>query len=181
MPPAYFWESIPETTKQPDVHLAPFIKGKIRLEKFDEKVTRKMFLEAKHPKKDIPALLKESLGYPFLVQLLCEAKGGTVSFYQQFYERTTRWMAPTEKSWVLPLCYLDQVTEESVAKMLPDYSPETVMEWFKHEASIRDPQGKCYAVAPYIRRTLLEYNRLTIGKKSHEELVTKGRDASRDD
>jgi len=74
--------------------------------------------------------MSESQGYPFLVTFLCEAKGGSVSFYQQFYERTTRWMTPTEKSWVLPLCYLDRITEASIQTMLPDVPAFAVMAWF---------------------------------------------------
>lgn len=159
-------------------HLAPLVRQKIRLDKFNDEVTRAMFVEAGYADDDMSKLLQESLGYPFLVKLLCEAKGGSVSFYQQFYERTTRWMGPTEKMWVLPLCYLETITEESAAIMLPNASPSSVLDWFKHEASLRDPHAASYVIAPYIRRTLIEFHKKQIGSKRSEELTQRGKNAS---
>jgi hypothetical protein len=160
-------------------HLSRLVRKKIRLEQFSDEITQQMFLDAGYPDADIPLLMSESQGYPFLVTLLCEAKGGSVSFYQQFYERTTRWMTPTEKSWVLPLCYLDRITEASIQVMLPDVPAFVVMAWFKHEASLRDPNAEWYAIAPYIRRTLKEYHHKELGTKKHSELIAKGEEASK--
>jgi len=160
-------------------HLAHLVRDKIRLERFPDRVAQQMFLEAGHTDTDIPTLMNESLGYPFLVTLLCEAKGGSVSFYQQFYERTTRWMTPKEKRWVLPLCYLDRVTEASIQEMLPDAPALAVMEWFKHEASLRDPNAEWYEIAPYIRRTLKEYHHKELGTKKYTEIIAKGEEASK--
>ena len=137
-----------------------------------------MFVEAGYAEEELGKLMEESLGYPFLVNLLCEAKGGSVSFYQQFYERTTRWMGPTEKEWVLPLCYLDKITEGSVAVMLPSAAPSSVLNWFKHEASLRDPSAEWYVIAPYIRRTLIECQRKEIGAMKSDALIHKGKEAS---
>lgn len=159
-------------------HLAHLVRQKIRLDKFKDEVTRGMFIEAGYSDDEVGKLMEESLGYPFLVNLLCEAKGGSVSFYQQFYERTTRWMGPTEKEWVLPLCYLDRITEESVATMLPNAAPSSVLNWFKHEASLRDPRAEWYVIAPYIRRTLIECHRKEIGSKKSNDLIRKGKEAS---
>jgi len=160
-------------------HLSHLVREKIRLERLPDSVAQQMFREAGHPEADLPTLLSESQGYPFLVTLLCEAMGGSVSFYQQFYERTTRWMAPTEKSWVLPLCYLDRITEASVSAMLPDSPATAVIEWFKHEASLRDPNAQWYVIAPYIRRTLKEYHLKELGMKKFNELIAKGEEASK--
>lgn len=160
-------------------HLSHLVREKIRLERFPDSVAQQMFREAGHPEADLPTLLSESQGYPFLVTLLCEAKSGSVSFYQQFYERTTRWMAPTEKSWVLPLCYLDRITEASVSAMLPDSPATAVIEWFKHEASLRDPNAQWYVIAPYIRRTLKEYHLKELGTTKYNELIAKGEEASK--
>ena len=135
-------DALPDAHVSFQHHLSHLVRDKIRLERFPDEVAQQMFLEAGHADSDIPTLMNESQGYPFLVSLLCEAKGGSVSFYQQFYERTTRWMTPTERDWVLPLCYLDRITESSIQAMLPDVSPAAVMEWFKHEASLRDPNAE---------------------------------------
>lgn len=159
-------------------HLAPLVRESIRLERFSLDIAEQMFREAGHSDADIPTLLKESEGNPFLVSLLCEVKGGSVSFYQQFYERTTRWMTPTQKEWVIPLCYLDLVTEPAVEAMMPEAPTRAVMEWFTHEASLRDPNGQWYAIAPYIRRTLREYHCKEIGTRRQMEFVSRGAEAS---
>lgn len=161
-------------------HLAHLVRQKIRLDKFKDDVTRGMFIEAGYSEDELGKLMDESLGYPFLVNLLCEAKGGSVSFYKQFYERTTRWMGAKEKEWVLPLSYLDRITEESVTTMLPSASPSSVLDWFKHEASLRDPHAEWYVISPYIRRTLIEFHRKEIGSKRSDEFIRLGKDASTD-
>ena len=159
-------------------HLSHLVREKIRLDKFNDEIAKTMFTNSGYAEAELDSLLDESLGYPFLVKLLCDAKGGSVSFYQQFFERTTRWMAPTEKNWVLPLCYLDRITETSVELMIPDVPASSVVGWFKHEASIRDPAAEWYVIAPYIRRTLLEFHRRQIGTKKHKEMIVKGKSAS---
>lgn len=159
-------------------HLSHLIKEKLRLDKFSDEITQSMFLEAGYSEEELAQLMTESLGYPFLVNLLCEAKGGSVSFYQQFFERTTRWMGKTERDWVLPLCYLERITEESIAQMLPGVSASAVIDWFKHEASLRDPHASWYVIAPYLRRTLIEFHKREIGTKKSNELIAKGKAAS---
>jgi len=159
-------------------HLSHLVKDRLRLDKFTDEVAQGMFLEAGYRQEELDQLMKESLGYPFLVNLLCEAKGGSVSFYQQFFERTTRWMGPTEHAWVLPLCYLERITVESISHMLPSVSASAVIEWFKHEASLRDPNANWYVIAPYIRRTLIEFHKKEIGTKRSDELIAQGKAAS---
>lgn len=160
-------------------HLSHLVREKIRLERFSDEVAQQMFFDAGYSDAEIPTLMSESQGYPFLVTLLCEAKGGSVSFYQQFYDRTTRWMTPREKSWVLPLCYLERITESSIQDMLPTAPSSAVMEWFKHEASLRDPNAEWYVIAPYIRRTLKEYHHKELGTKKYMELTEKGEKSSK--
>ena len=172
-------DALPEAHVAFQHHLSSLVRDKVRLERFPDDVARQMFLEAGHTDADIPTLMEESQGYPFLVSLLCEAKGGSVSFYQQFYERTTRWMTPTQREWVIPLCYLDRVTEPAIEVMLPDAPAVAVMEWFKHEGSLRDPNAEWYEIAPYIRRMLKEYHCKEIGPKRHAEMIAKGEEASR--
>ncbi|MBU4557202.1 MAG: hypothetical protein KJ747_10070 [Actinobacteria bacterium] len=171
-------DALPDAHVSFQHHLSRLVRDKIRLERFPDDVARQMFREAGHPDSDIPTLMEESQGYPFLVSLLCEAKGGGVSFYQQLYERTTRWMAPMEKQWVIPLSYLDRVTKPAIEAMLPDAPASVVMEWFKHEASLRDPNAEWYVIAPYIRRMLKEYHCKEIGPKRQLEMIAKGEEAS---
>ena len=89
-------------------------------------------------------------------------------------------MGAKEKEWVLPLSYLDRITEESVTTMLPSASPSSVLDWFKHEASLRDPHAEWYVISPYIRRTLIEFHRKEIGSKRSDEFIRLGKDASTD-
>ena len=93
-------------------HLSGLVIDKLRLEQFDPAVTEKMLLGAGYSTDELPALLEESQGYPFIVSLLCEAKGGTVSFYKRFFERTTRWMTEIEKTWVFPLATWTELTSK---------------------------------------------------------------------
>lgn len=159
-------------------HLHHFVRDRIRLEKLSEDVTLRMFRDSGYAEEDLPRLLDESQGYPFLVALLCEAKGGSVSFYKQFYDRTTRWMTASQKNWVLPFCYLDRITEGSVAKMIGDDHARLAMDWFMNEASLRDPHAEWYVISPYIRRTLLEYHLRMIGEEKQQIFIELGRRAS---
>ncbi len=159
-------------------HHSHLIRERIRLGLLPEDIARGMFRAAGYREEQLGTLIAESMGYPFLVSLLCEAKGGSVSFYDQFYKRTTRWLGETERGWVLPLCYLDKVTHSSIAAMLPDAPAAAVFDWFSQEASLRDPSAKWYVVAPYIRRTLLEYNERRIGTGRHAALLEVGARAS---
>ncbi len=159
-------------------HLSHHVRDRIRLGVLPEEVAAGLFLDAGYGKHELEKLISESMCYPFLVSLLCEAKGGSVSFYKRFYDRTTRWMGETERGWVLPLCYLDRVTESTVALMLPDAPAGAVVDWFGEEASLRDSGAEWYVVAPYIRRTLLEYNERKIGPQKHKAMVEAGKRAS---
>src|SRR5690606_27199770 len=101
-------------------------------------------------------LYDESNGYPFVLSLLCDFKANQGSrpatFYQQFFERTTQWMTPQQKDWLLPLCYLDTVNKASIAKILPGASANVIMDWFRKEASVRDVKSPSFRVDPYIRK-----------------------------
>jgi hypothetical protein len=158
-------------------HLSCLVIDKLRLERFDPAVTEKMLLGAGYSTDELPELLEESQGYPFIVSLLCEAKGGTVSFYKRFFERTTRWMTETQKTWVLPLCYLDRIDEQTVERMLGPSIGKAVMEWFSNEASLRDPNAQCYVIAPYIRRTLKAYHSTLVDTETQGQWEERGRDA----
>lgn len=159
-------------------HLSHLIQDEIRLEPLSEEIARNMFLEAGYTNENAESLIKDCYGFPFLISLLCEGNKGGVSFYQQFYERTTKWMTPEQKEWLIPLCYLDQINESTIEEMIPNHPAKKIMEWFEHEASLRDPHANCYVISSYIRTTLKEYHRKKLGDKKWIQLVNKGREAS---
>ncbi len=145
--------------------LQNLISSRIRLERFTDDVALKMFNEAGYGPDECKDMLDKSKGYPFLVSLFCEAKGGTVSFYQQFWDRTTRWLTPNEKSWIIPIAYLDRVDRSTLGHMIPNVDPEIVMTWFQHEASLRDPMAPHFVMAPFIREMFKEYHKIVVGKR----------------
>lgn len=159
-------------------HFANCVKNRIRLEKFTDEVALALFREAGYNDTEAHEFLDQSQGYPFLVSLLCEVPGQNVSFYQQFYERTTRWLTPQEKKWVLPLAYLEKVTESSVRAMLPEEPVNAIMEWFQHEGSLRDPQAMWFVISPFIRKMLQEYHLRVIGTEKQKEFQSRGHSAS---
>ncbi len=158
-------------------HLSSLVVDKLRLERFDPAVSEAMFLQAGYSPDELPSLLQESQGYPFIVSLLCEAKGGTVSFYKRFFERTTRWMTEIQKSWVLPLCYLDRIDEQTAVRMVESGNGKAIMDWFTNEASLRDPTAQCYVIAPYIRRTLKAYHSTLISAELQNQWEQRGHEA----
>ena len=52
------------------------------------------------------------------------------------------------------------------------------MDWFQHEASLRDPGANWFVIAPFIRRTLLEYHKRTVGTKESKDWEWRGQAAS---
>jgi hypothetical protein len=151
-------------------HHAGKIIGSQRLQKLPRDVATRMFIEAGYTAVEAARKTEETEGYPFLVATLCESKERTVTFYRRFFDRTTRWMSEQEKAWVIPLAYLDRITEESIAVMLPDTNAKQVMAWFTTEASIRDPEASWFVISPFIRNMLLEYNLRLVGESRHAEL-----------
>ncbi|MDZ4251256.1 MAG: hypothetical protein U1A72_01615 [Sulfuritalea sp.] len=152
-------------------HFAHYVEGKLRLEQFSDEIALGMFREAGYGEAECNDLLKKSKGFPFLVSLFCEAKGGTVTFYQQFWDRTTRWMTSDERDWVIPLAYLDRVDTSTIAKMLPDADPRDVMGWFKNEASLREPDATQFVMASFIREMFKHYHGLGVGRNDVELML----------
>jgi hypothetical protein len=172
-------DSISDSSFDFQHHFGHLIRDSFRIERFKKSVAMNLFEQSGYKNTEHSKLWEESQGLPFLVSLICQGKGGTVSFYQQFYDRVTKWMATVEKDWVLPLCYLDKITAASVPAVLPKADPNVVMEWLKNESSLRDPNEKFYVIAPYIRRTLKEHHKLIIGSAEYEEWERKGLEASK--
>ena len=77
-------------------------------------------------------------------------------------------MTPAQKAWLLPLCFLDEIDEESVAVMLPEDDPARVLEWFKGEASVRSPSASHWEVLPILRSRLCAYCRVDSPRRFRE-------------
>jgi hypothetical protein len=158
-------------------HLSSIIRSRFRLEPFSEPDAVEFLVSAGYSETEARDLFAKSHGFPFVLDLLATNKGRSVLFYQQFYERTTRWMTDREKEWLLWLCYLDEVNEATIPAMIADVQPKTVMDWFRNEASVRDTAASVFVVNPFIREMVLEYHVKIIGKAKQAEYVAKGRKA----
>lgn len=161
-------------------HLAHHVEGRIRLERFSDEIAISMFCEAGYNEAECKDLLKKSRGFPFLVSLFCEAKGGTVTFYQQFWDRTTRWMTSAERDWVIPLAYLDRIDKSSIGKMLPEADSVDVMAWFQKEASLREPDATHFVMASFIREMFKHYHGLTVGRNEVVLMQRRAEEAARE-
>jgi len=158
-------------------HHADKIVGALRLETLPLETAKALLMEHDYSPEEAANLAEETEGYPFLISILCESKDRSVVFYQRFFDRTTRWMSRYEKEWVIPLAYLDKIDKEILSRMLPEESPAMIMEWFQREASIRDPNGTFYAISPFIRKMMCEYNLRIEGAGAHEELLRRANEA----
>lgn len=127
----------------------------LRLTPLSEDESRQ-YLEAIgiHDAKAKERIITDSLGIPFLLaaEAECELQGGTSALsLQKFLDRTTRWMSQEQKAWVLALSFLEDINEDTVRHILPDSNSVEILEWFKHEASIRSPEAGKWRMLPIIR------------------------------
>ena len=116
-------------------------------------------------------ILDETAGYPYLLAGEVEAEldgGRTALGLKGFHDRTTRWMSPTQRAWLVPLCFLDEINEETIAVILPNDDPRRVLEWFKGEASVRSPTANKWEVLPIIRSRICAYLKLDSPKRHRD-------------
>jgi hypothetical protein len=102
----------------------------------------------------IERLVKDTEGYPFLLQSEVDAAlegAGSALGLKTFYDRTTRWMTEEARGWALRLAFLDEVSLDSIPRVIPDGDPEVVLAWFKNEASLRAPRAARWSMLPIIR------------------------------
>ncbi len=119
----------------------------------------------------ITRILDDTEGYPYLLAGEVEAElegGGSALGLKSFYERTTRWMTPAQKEWLVPLAFLDEVNEETIARMLPGQDPAAVLAWFKDEASVRSPSAKRWEVLPILRSRICAYCKMDSPRRYRE-------------
>ena len=107
-------------------------------------------------------VFRESMGYPWLVEDVLEnlAPAGHIPAvaYDRFFDRVSRFMGDTERSWFKELCYLDRITVTSVREFLDltnNNEAQQVLDWFKREHSIRSSESEHRVVWPYIRYRVL--------------------------
>ena len=77
-------------------------------------------------------------------------------------------MSPQQQSWLVPLCFLEEINEESIARMIPEVDAAAVLGWFKTEASVRSPTSSRWEVLPIIRSRICEYTRVDSPKRFDE-------------
>ena len=158
--------------------LKHFVKDRIQLEPFTEEKGIQFLHDAGYENHEAESLYQKSNGFPFVLSLLADFKSSQgerpAVFYKQFFERTTQWMTPQQKEWLKQICYLENVDESSIQKMIPEVDAPTVMQWFSNEASVRDSKSRKFQVSPYIRQMLLQHHENTIGKDEYNKLVKRG-------
>lgn len=174
-------DSVYEADKDFGHHLAGNIAEPIRLEPFCESEGVKYLTSVGYTEAEALDWYRKARGLPFILRLLAENRTNeekqSAIFFKRFYERTTRWMSSDQKEWLLPVCYLDNVNEDTLELMLPEVDAGRIMDWFENDASVRDVKAGEYTVTPYIRHMLLEYNRRKVGETTHKDLIEKARSA----
>jgi hypothetical protein len=160
-------------------HAQPYLLDPIRLAPFNEEAAFSLLAEAGVPEARRAPLFAATQGYPFLLTLAIEeatTEGAeSALFLRKFFDRTTRWMNPTEQDWFTRLCYLDTINEDTLARLFPPGSVPEIQDWFEHEASIRDPAAAFFRVRPLIRDKVLRYLELRAPSR-HAELLARAHD-----
>lgn len=119
----------------------------------------------------VSRILDETACYPYLLMGEVEAEldgGSTALGLKNFFDRTTLWMTPVQRKWLVPICFLDEINEESIAMMLPNEDAGIVLDWFKKEASVRSPTATKWEVLPIIRSRICAYCKLDSPKRYGE-------------
>ncbi len=126
----------------------------------------------------VQRILDETAGFPYLLAGEVEAEldgGRTALGLKAFFDRTTRWMTPGQRAWLVPLCFLDEINLETIAAVLPEEDPFQVLEWFKGESSVRSPTGSRWEVLPVIRSRVCAYLKLDSPRRYGELLESAAR------
>lgn len=154
------------------------IVGELRLQPFSRDEAE-AFVRARGIASDaaVERILDDTAGYPYLLagEVEGELDGAwTALGLKSFFDRTTRWMTPTQRRWLTSLCFLDRVDLETIAEVLPDEDAERVLGWFKAESSVRSPTATRWEVLPIIRSRVCAYLKLDSPKR-HGDLEARAR------
>jgi hypothetical protein len=153
-----------------DVHQAwtdrfdAFLRADIRLDELSPDDAR-TYVRERGVNEDsvVERIVADTRGFPFLLagEVDAELRGGSSAMgLMGFVERTTRWMTDQERAWLVALCFLDEVNEDTIPLVLPDESSSDVLAWFKRESSIRSPIGSAWQVLPIVRSRVQAYVKL---------------------
>jgi hypothetical protein len=110
----------------------------------------------------IARIVEDTEGYPYLLQgeVESESDGGSSALgIATFFDRTTRWMTEEQKQWALRLAFLDDISLETIPRVIDDAPPEEVLAWFKREGSLRSRSAVTWSMLPIIRSRLRTYLR----------------------
>jgi len=153
-------DDIADTDTSWNQHCERFMSadGTVRLEPFDRDAALDYLGSAGITGERAERIWETTQGFPFLLSLLVEEErdgAGRALFLHRFFERTTKWMSPTERTWFEATCYLDVVNKDTLAAFFPGERVDAVYQWFVNEASIRDPLGAQIQVRPLVRDKVL--------------------------
>jgi hypothetical protein len=127
----------------------------------------------------VERIVRDTQGYPYLLESEVddEIHGQSSALSRElFFERTTQWMSAQQKQWAIRIAFLDEISLETIPRVLPSENPETVLAWFKREASLRAPTAERWSMRPMIQTKLREYVRNDSPAK-HAELTQAARGA----
>jgi hypothetical protein len=170
-------DSLVDTDPGFEQHFSTDTKLKLALQPFPAEDAIPFLTEAGYSKERAERIYADCRGLPFLLAAFVEGTNQNALFYQRIYERTTRWMTDEQKEWLIALCYIDEVNEDTVYSMLPDVNSRTIVEWFRHEASVRSQDSQAFSVNPLIREMVLNHHKNILGTKSQEKWKLRGQQA----
>jgi hypothetical protein len=107
---------------------------------------------------------QETFGLPFLLETWVreEAQGGRSALsVKEFYDRIKIWMSPQQEEWMKICAFLTRVDGNILSRIIDDKDNAlAAFEWFKSEASIRDPNAYPYTMIPIVREMVRSYYNL---------------------
>lgn len=142
-------------------HFSQNIIEKITLDIFSREEADELLINSGIKDESIrERIIKDTKKFPYL--LTCEIDdylhGGISALsYMNFFDRVTRWINKTQKKWMFPICFLDNINLDTLELMFPKENTEKILEWFKRESSIRSPTSEKWTVLPIIRSKVKKY------------------------
>ena len=170
-------DSLVDTDPGFEQHFATDTRLKLLLEPFAAQDAVRYLMDAGYSEERAKQIHEDCRGLPFLLTAFAEGSNQNALFYQRIFERTTRWMTDEQKEWLVALCYLDEINQDTVSAMLPNARADAIVEWFGHEASVRHQDGRRFAVNPLIREMVLQHHRNMLGYRSQEKWKGRGAQA----
>jgi hypothetical protein len=171
-------DALPDTDPGFEHHFASNTRLQLRLNALSPHEAMQMLKKAGYTDARAKEINDQCKGLPFLLTAFADGRNQDALFYQRFHDRTTRWMTDVQKEWFLNLCYLDQVNRDTVSAMMPETDAGAVVDWFRHEASIRDDAAQCFRVKPLIREMVLQHHRNELGRTTQEVWMNRGKASS---